>query len=209
MSLLDTIPDNGDEYERAEEQAQLHKDFGTKNNDLSHLEQASLASAFIEDVKAKVKEMRRLELDMIAKEAAFKDAEKRFTEYKAMQVVTAFTNAGIDKLQDSEGNFVMLKNNYHCNPNKNDEDRARIAAWLKKMGGDNLLKHEGRVDAEQFDKLKEAGVPFADKTEVNTNSLKAFIQDVLGYKPNSVRRCSLDDVPDCIHFIVVPEIITN
>ena len=178
-------------------------------DDLSHLSDASVASGFIADVKEKIKEMRKLELAMIAAEANFKDAKERFETYKATVVVASFTSAGIEQIQDENGNFVKLESKYYCNPNKNDEDRLAISKWLQANGGDHLLKHEGKVSADQYAKLEEHGIPYADKIDVNTNSLKAHLLDILGFKKGSMRRISLTDIPDCIHFVVAQEVVTG
>jgi len=182
-----------------------------KARDLSHLfsENAPVASSFIADVKDKIRVMRQLELDMISAEAVYKNAKEKFEEYKATVVVASFTSAGIEQIQDENGNFIKLECKYFCNPNKNDEDRLKISAWLKANAGEHLLKHEGKVEASQFSKLTEHGIPFADKIDVNTNSLKAHLLDLLGFKKGSTRRISLTDIPECIHFVVAQEVVTG
>ncbi len=179
--------------------------------DLSFLEAANdgaAASALIADVASKVATMRQLERRMVEAEAVFEEAKKQFEQYKATTVVAAFTNAGISQLQDTEGHMIRLDTKYYCNPNKNDEDRAKIAAWLTSIGGQFLLKHEGKVDGAQLDKLREAGIPFADKTEVNTASLKAFLKGQLGLNGGTAQ-LKMEDIPDCVHFVTAFDIVTE
>jgi len=178
------------------------------SEDLSHLENLSAAGSLVADLKQKIAHMRQLELKAVELEAAFKEAQRAYEEYKAKVVVAAMVNAGVSKLQDEQGNSITLKSNYYLNPNKNDQDRAIIAAWIKKYQGDHLLKHHAEVDGALIDKLKETGVPFADKTDVNTNSLKSFLIDLLGYK-GGLARIQLTDIPDCMHFVVEQEVVSE
>jgi len=177
--------------------------------DLSYLEDASVAGGFIQDVKSKIAEMRRLEMRMLGAEAEYKDAKAKFEAYKATAVVAAFTSAGITQIQDEQGNSIKLVPKYYCNPNKNDEDRMKLAQWLEHNGGEHLLKHEGKVSADQYDALKEAGIPFADKLDVNTNSLKAHLMDLLGYKKGSQARIDLTAIPDYVHFVIDNDVVTE
>jgi len=175
--------------------------------DTSHLENVSAAATLVADVQAKVKRMRQLEAQMIGAEAAYSDAKKQYETYKATVVIAAMTNAGIEQMQDENGNFIRLESKYYCNPNKNDADRLSIQQWLTAQGLEHLFKHEGKVDASQYDKLKEAGIPFADKIDVNTNSLKSALIDLLGYKKGGIARISLEDIPECMHFVVAQEVV--
>jgi hypothetical protein len=181
--------------------------------DLSFLVQqdcgTSDTSMFIRDVKEKVARMHQLELAVVLAEAALKDAKQACDTYKATVVVAAFTSAGITSIQDDQGNSVKLKPEYYCNPNKNDDDRKKLAVWLEKNGGGHLLKHEGRVSVDQYASLEEAGIPFVDKREVNTNSLKSYLIDLLGYKEGGQARISLGDIPEHVHFVVDHKIITE
>ena len=51
------------------------------------------------------------------------------------------------------------------------------------------------------DKLKELGVPFAAKGDVNTNSLKSWLSEQLGLKAGSVSRMNYEDIPDFVNFL--------
>jgi len=177
--------------------------------DTSHLENLSAAASLVKDVQDKIKHMRQLELTMVAAEAAFDDAKKKYETYKATVVIAAMVNAGVEQLQDENGNFIKLESKYYCNPNKNDEDRLAIQAWLMANQGEHLFKHEGKVAVDQFDKLRDAGIPFADKIDVNTNALKAHLMDLLGYKKGSMARIALADIPECMHFVIAQDVVTN
>lgn len=178
--------------------------------DLSFLQEANgnSSAAFIADVKAKLAVMRNLERKVIETQAAFEKAKQDLEDYKAKVVVASMVTAGLNSLQDDEGNTVRIESKYYCNPNK-DKGREEIEAWVKKMGGEHLLKHFGKVAGDQLPILKEAGIPFADVADINTNSLKSFILDLLGEKKNSVKRISLADIPEPIHFTVQQDVIVE
>jgi len=182
-----------------------------QDEDLSHLvaDAPSAASEVIQDIQAKIRKMRELEIDMLEKQELFKAAEKEFEEYKASVVLASMTSAGLNSIEDENGNFVKLETKWYCNPNKNDADRKIIEAWLMKQGGDFLIKRKGEVEAEQLDMMRSAGIPFAEKIDMNTNSLKAFLKDALGYTKGSVAKISLEEIPDCIHFVIANEVITG
>lgn len=169
----------------------------------------TVSSAMIADVKEKVKILKLLYAKMLGAEAAYKHAQEEYEHYKATVVIAAMTNTGMTVLQDDEGNFIKLESKYYCQPNKNDEDRLKIQAWLKEQGAEDLFKHEGLVDAAQYKKLEENGIPFADKIDVNTNKLKAWLMDQCGFKKGSVARIALTDIPECIHFDVKQEVIVG
>ena len=50
-----------------------------------------------------------------------------------------------------------------------------------------------------IEKLKAEGIPFTEKNDINTNSLKAFLMDGLGLK-GGVQKFTVEDIPPCIHF---------
>ena len=177
--------------------------------DTSHLENVSAAAILIADVKEKIKVMRQLEMRMIAAEAEYTEAKKQFETYKASVVVAAMVNAGVHNIQDENGNFIRLESKFYCNPNKNDADRLKIEAWLKSVGGEHLFKHEGKVSADQYSLLDEHGIPYVDKIDINTNSLKSFIKEGLGFTAGSMERFKLSDIPECVHFVIQQDIVSG
>lgn len=166
----------------------------------------SQTTAFMKDVLEKIKVMRKLEFKAIELQEQADKAKQDYEKYKASTVVAAMTSAGVYTLQDENGLTIKLENNYFLQPNKNDADRKLIAEWLKKQGGDHLLKHQGIVPEGELEKLKAANIPFDDKTDVNTNSLKAFLLDALGVKKGGVAKIKLEDIPECMHFVVAQDV---
>ena len=71
--------------------------------------------------------------------------------------------------------------------------------WLKEHQGEHLVKAIANVDKADIDKLKEQNISFTEKTDVNTNALKAFLTDGLGLK-GGVQKFTVEDIPACIHF---------
>jgi hypothetical protein len=167
------------------------------------------AKMLMQDLLAKIKVMRELDFTAMELEEKAKKARQAFDEYKAKTVVTAMQATGFTTLKDDNGLTISLENKYYLNPNKNDADRKIINDWLKKYGGDHLLKHQGIVPEAELDKLKENNIPFDDKIDVNTNSLKSFVLDLLGYKKGGAAKIELKDIPDCMHFVVANDIIVE
>jgi hypothetical protein len=179
--------------------------------DLSFLEanaDTSAAAALIADVKTKLDIMRTLQAKMVEAEAAYKHASEEFEHYKASVVVAAFTNAGITYLEDANGNTIKLETKYYCNPNKNDQDRAIIAKWLTDHQGAFLLKHEGKVDGAQLEALKKSGIPYQDKIDVNTTSLKAYLKGALGLNGGTAQ-ITMEEIPECMHFVTAFDVVTK
>ena len=187
----------------------VDKAYAEEAPDLSYLEGASAAADVIADVKLKIKKMRQLEVDMFEKQLVYDQARKEYDDYKATVVLASMTSAGLNSLEDDEGNFIKLETRFHCNPNKNDADRKIINEWLASQGGGFLVKRQGIVEAEQLDMMRNAGIPFAEKTDMNTNSLKAFLKDLLGYSKGGVSKIALEDIPDQMHFIITSEVVSG
>ena len=74
-----------------------------------------------------------------------------------------------------------------------------MSDWLRENQGEHLIKSVANVDAADVDKLKDNGIPFTEKNDINTNSLKAFLMDGLGLK-GGVQKFTVEDIPACIHF---------
>jgi hypothetical protein len=109
-------------------------------------------------------------------------------------------NAGVSSLDLITGGRLSYEHKYYCQPNKNAADKNVIADWLRQHGGEHLIKDQAYVDGALIDKLKESGIPYIEKDDINTNSLKAFIKDKLGGQGGGTQQLTLEDIPACIHF---------
>ncbi len=56
----------------------------------------------------------------------------------------------------------------------------------------------------QIENLKKSDVPYVEKWDMNTNSLKAWIKSQLGADGGEAQ-FSIQDIPDCVHFSQIDE----
>jgi hypothetical protein len=143
--------------------------------------------------------LKQLQVTMLAKEAEYQQAKKEYEYYAHSILPMEMFNAGVSSLELISGGKLAYEHKYYCQPNKNEEDKQRIAQWLREHDGSNLIKERATVDAAQIDKLKDAGIPYTEIADFNTNSLKAFIKDKLG-ATGGTAQIQITDIPDCIHF---------
>lgn len=143
--------------------------------------------------------LKQLQLQMLEAQAAAEQAKKEYEHYANVLIPMEMFSAGVDSIGLASGGTLKVKRNFYCQPNKNDADRKIIAEWLRKNGGEHLIKHDATVSAEDMDTLDAQGIPYIENTSVNTTSLKAFIKDKLGVT-TGVQQITTDDIPKCIHF---------
>lgn len=143
--------------------------------------------------------LKALKLKMIEAEATAKEAKKEYEYYASSVLPMEMYNAGVSELTLVSGGKMTYERKFYCQPNKNDADRQIMADWLREHGGDHIIKESAKVDGTQFDKLKAANIPFAEISDINTNSLKAFLKDKLGVS-GGTQQIQLQDIPDCMHF---------
>ena len=108
-------------------------------------------------------------------------------------------SAGVENLKLTDGHMLSVKRAYYCSPNKNADDKKIIADWLEANGGGHLIKKTITAGEDSIAALKEAGIPFAEDSAVNTASLKSFLKDKLGIT-SGVAQIQMEDIPNCIHF---------
>jgi hypothetical protein len=138
-------------------------------------------------------------------EEALKKAAAAYDEYRLQVLPTAMLSAGVQEVTTPDGKRIAVKNKYYCNPNKNEADRLRIGQWLYSHGAGDLIKQTAVVDGEQLARLSANKIPYVEKWDMNTNSLKAWIKDQLGVN-GGVASLSMDEIPDCVHFVQVDEV---
>lgn len=143
--------------------------------------------------------LKELKLNMLKCQADLDAAKKAYEHYANVIIPQEMFSAGVDSIGLSSGGALRVKRNFYCQPNKNPDDRATIAKWLRDNGGEYLVKHNATVSADDMDKLQENDIPFIENTDVNTNSLKAFLKDKIG-ATTGVQQITIDEIPACIHF---------
>ena len=171
-------------------------------NDFSYLTNAGIQEqdkGVLKNLSAMGEKLKELKLAMDIKAAEAEQAKKEFEHYANVIIPQEMFSAGVESIGLSTGGSLKVKRNYYCQPNKNDEDRKVIADWLRKNGGEHLIKHDASVSAVDMDKLKKANIPYIENSSVNTTSLKAFLKDKLGVT-TGVQQITVEDIPACIHF---------
>lgn len=170
--------------------------------DLSYLEDAGINQqdqSILKNLSQMGEKLKELQLKMLEAQAEADRTKKEFEHYANVIIPQEMFSAGVDSIGLASGGSLKVKRNFYCQPNKNAEDKAIIAKWLRENGGGHLVKHDASVSAEDMDKLKDNGIPFIENTSVNTTSLKAFIKDKIG-ATTGVQQIKPEDIPACIHF---------
>jgi hypothetical protein len=156
------------------------------------------------NIKEMAEHLKKLAYNVMEAEALLKQAKAEYDSYRYQTLPAAMQSAGLQSLQTQDGSSIEIKNKFYCNPNKNDADRLKIGKWLAENGAQHLIKRQAIVDGKQIEALRDKGVPFVEKWDMNTNSLKAWIKDGLGMN-GGVAKFSMGDIPECIHFTQIDE----
>jgi hypothetical protein len=143
--------------------------------------------------------LKELKFAMLKAEAEYAERKKEYEYYSSSVLPMEMFSAGVTELTLLSGGTMSYKRNFYCQPNKNATDREIMAKWLREHGGDDLIKEKASVDGAQLHKLKEAGIPYTEIDDINTNSLKAFLKAKLGAS-GGIAEIQITDIPACIHF---------
>jgi hypothetical protein len=143
--------------------------------------------------------LKELKIKLLETEAAYDSAKKEYDYYAATVLPTALMNAGVSRVDLMDGGVMEYERKYFISPNKNERDKAIMAAWLREHGGEHLIKERAAVDAAQIQKLDAAGIPYTEICDFNSNSLKAFLKDQIGAS-GGVAQIQISDIPEVIHF---------
>lgn len=143
--------------------------------------------------------LKDLKLKMIAAQDEADRAKKEYEHYANVILPQEMFSVGIESLTLANGGTIKVQHKYYCQPNKNDADKQIMANWLREHNGEDIIKESASVDSHDIDRLKESGIPFIGKSDINTNSLKAFLVKGLGVN-SGVQQFSIEDIPACMHF---------
>jgi hypothetical protein len=150
-------------------------------------------------IKEHVKVLRQKQWEMMEAEEAFKKAEAAYLNYSRTVMPDLFKMNGLDLLKMEDGSIVRVVTKTTCSINKNDEDRANVAKWLREHNGEDLVKSECIVPSSQKEKMDAAGVIYQEETTMNTNAVKAFLLDQLGQK-DSPAMITKEELPKGLNF---------
>lgn len=169
------------------------------SDDLSYLSVDKQDKKVLKNLSQMGEHLMELNKNMLTKEAEYEQAKKEYEHFANVILPQEMFSVGLTSMTLANGGQINVQHKYYCQPNKNDEDRRTMSDWLRKNQGEHLIKSVASVAAADIDKLKEEGIPFTEKNDINTNSLKAFLMDGLGLK-GGVQKFTVEDIPACIHF---------
>ena len=137
--------------------------------------------------------------NMLQKEAEYEAAKDQYEHFKNNILPDAMFTAGVSSLELLSGNTIKTTTSFHCSPNKNEADRAKLVAWLQEHGGDYLVSKQAVVDGTAIQDLKEKHIPYIEKDDMNTNKVKAFLKGLLG-EGTGVAQIDITDIPKEFNF---------
>lgn len=162
-------------------------------------------TGMMKQIQSHVTKLRQLQWEMISAEEAYRQAEKNYLEYSRNIMPDLFKNNGLNELRTDDNTLVRIVTKTNCSINKNEKDKENVAKWLEEHGASSLIKSECVVPISQLCKLKEANITFEKVSNMNTNSVKAFVLDELGQRgnPASITR---EDLPKGLNFFQYDEV---
>lgn len=166
--------------------------------------QIEQTSNLMKQIQEHVKKLRALQWTMIQAEEAFNKATKAYEEYSRTVMPDLFKMNGLDALRMEDGSLVRVVTKTNCSINKNDQDRANVAQWLREHDAASLVKSECIVPPSQIPALKANGIIYDEETTMNTNSVKAWVLDQLGQK-GSPATITKEDLPKGLNFFQFDE----
>jgi hypothetical protein len=153
----------------------------------------------LQSINAIAQRMADAETNMLDAEKAYKAAKEEYELLKTSTLPSFFTMHGLSVIGLQSGKTLTIEDKYACSPNKNEADRRTLVAFLEKYNGDSIVKKEHVVPDAELEALKESGIAFKTKEEVNTNTLKKFLKEGLGVG-GAPSRFEEKDIPKCANF---------
>jgi hypothetical protein len=162
--------------------------------------EVNTSGTILEEVSAMATRLSQLEEKVRLAEEAFKLAKKEYETYSMVTLPNVFQTNGLSSMVLENGKKIVLTDKFSCQPQKSDEARKVVRDFLKAHSGDALIKENAIVSADDIEKLKSAGIQFSVTSDVNTNSLKSFLKEILGYKENCIATVEEKDLPKQLGF---------
>lgn len=111
-------------------------------------------------------------------EMSYLDAKAEY-ERKQRKLAETMRLNGLESIDTDRGCRLAVVEKAYCNINKNAEDRERVAKWMEHLGFNAKVKRSATVAHSSIDALRDAGIPFQEVLDINTNSVKAVIKELL------------------------------
>lgn len=157
-------------------------------------------------------EIARVTNEMLEKDAevqklemALKRAKQEFTTLNGTVLPTLLAKAKMSSYQMEDGTSVKVQEVVHCNVPKLDlVARRKAFEWLEANGAGDIIKDELVVSKPSEELISKLALDYdvERKKDVNTNSLRAFMADILGIKQGSTARISEEEVPEYMQLFV-------
>lgn len=164
---------------------------------------------FLDNVRESHTDLEKLELmcttltdirgEIEKAEAVVKDLKKRENKLSEFDIPDFLLTKGISSLSLDNGRKVDVKQDIKISISKTDPDKKKIVLdFLKQNGGEDIIKDILTINSpeetiKQF--LIENNVPFSNEDTVHAQTLKAFFNDLLGLKKNSIPKVNIEDIP--------------
>lgn len=142
--------------------------------------------------------LQELQLKMLKCEAAYEQAKGEFLHYQNSVLPLALYNANVTSVGLANGNSIKAVTKYHCSIAKN-ADKKKLADWLIEHGGDYLINKQAVVSGEVIKELKAKQIPYIEQDDMNTNSIKKFLKELLG-EGTGEAKIDITDIPKDFHF---------
>lgn len=144
-----------------------------------------------------------LKMQMMLAEEKFEAAKKAYSDFATKQIPQLFKNNGLDMIATASGTRVRIVTKTRASILKGQDDgrtsKEIIAKWLREHDADHLIKEQLICPQSQLEALKQAGITFQEDMNINTNSLKSLIIDMLGQN-GGVPVINKDDLPEGLSF---------
>jgi hypothetical protein len=150
---------------------------------------------FYADISAMAERLSVLKERMDSSEATFKHNKEEYELLKNVTIPQFCTLHGLSELKTTDGKVLTIEEKYACSPAKNAEARRIISQFLKDHNGEHLLHESVKCDIDACELLDMSGIQYEVETDLNTNSLKAWIKEVLGYKKGSIAQITEQELP--------------
>lgn len=111
-------------------------------------------------------------------ELAYMEAKSKYERNQRKLAETMRFN-GLESLTIDGGYKLAVVEKVHCSINKSAADKERVAKWMEKLGFEAKVKRSATVAQSSIDDLRASGIPFEEVLDLNTNSVKAVIKELL------------------------------
>lgn len=115
------------------------------------------------------------------------------------EIPNLLLQTGLTEIKLESGEKVMIQEKLACSLPKRDlEKRNNVLKFIIENGGGHIIKRNLIIeDPEQLilDFLNENKIPFENKKDIHSSTLRAWFSDKLGLKKNSLQELELQDIP--------------